>query len=267
MKTIKLSNTGKDVRYLQELLLQNGYKQEINGTFDEATRENVILFQSKHNLDTDGIVGIVCWDALTFSNRPAQEKITEEDIILAANMLDVEPACLKAVLKIETGGRGGFLAPGKPAILFEAHHFWRELKNVGIDPVPLQKEHPNILSPTWNQKLYKGGIKEYDRLNEAMKIHEAAALMSISSGIGQIMGSNHKLCGEKSVIVFMEKEKKSEQNQLRHFIIFLHKSKLAQFLIDKDWANFAKGYNGPSYEKHQYHLKLKSAYEELTKQK
>ena len=264
MQTIKLNDSGNKVSYLQELLLENGFDETVNGTFSTTTREHVIEFQKLHKLDADGIVGIACWDALVFSQRPPHEKLTEEDFVLAAGILGIEPECLKAVQKVETGGRGGFFAPGKPAILFEGHVFWRELLSRGIDPSSLQAKHPDILYPKWETGHYKGGIKEYERLEEAIAIHEEAALSSASWGINQLMGNNYKLCGEKNVFDFVAKEKISEQNQLRHAIIFIHKSRMTQDLIEKNWRGFARKYNGPSYEKNNYHIKLDKAYRELT---
>ena len=60
--------------------------------------------------------------------------MTEEDFILVARLLDVEVAALIAVQQVETGGRGGFFAPGKPAIIFEGHIFWNQLKKRNINP-------------------------------------------------------------------------------------------------------------------------------------
>ena len=55
------------------------------------------------------------------------ENLTENDFQRVADWLGVEMAVVKAVQTVETGGRGGFVAPGRPAILFEGHIFWREL--------------------------------------------------------------------------------------------------------------------------------------------
>ena len=60
--------------------------------------------------------------------------LTENDFQRVADLLGIEVAVVKAVQAVETGGCGGFVAPGRPMILFEGHIFWRELKKRGLDP-------------------------------------------------------------------------------------------------------------------------------------
>ena len=55
------------------------------------------------------------------------ENLTENDFQRVADWLGVKVAVVKAVKTVETGGRGGFVAPGRPMILFGGHIFWREL--------------------------------------------------------------------------------------------------------------------------------------------
>ena len=51
--------------------------------------------------------------------------LTENDFQRVADLLGIEVAVVKAVQAVETGGHGGFVAPGRPMILFEGHIFWR----------------------------------------------------------------------------------------------------------------------------------------------
>ena len=60
------------------------------------------------------------------------ENLTENDFQRVADLLGIEVAVVKAVQAVETGGHGGFVAPGRPMILFEGHIFWRELKKRGL---------------------------------------------------------------------------------------------------------------------------------------
>ena len=59
-------------------------------------------------------------------------RLIDEDFTQVAELLGCEPAALKAVQQVETGGRGGFFSPGRPAILFEGHIFWTQLKKMRI---------------------------------------------------------------------------------------------------------------------------------------
>lgn len=60
MKNLKFGDSGEDVRRLQERLKEFGfYDGEINGEFDEATKDSVIKFQESEGLTPDGFVGIM----------------------------------------------------------------------------------------------------------------------------------------------------------------------------------------------------------------
>ena len=53
------------------------------------------------------------------------------------------------------------------------------------------------------------------------------------------------------------------KDQFSQFMLgmeFLKQSKLVPYLVKKDWAGFARGYNGASYAKNSYDKKLKSAF-------
>lgn len=186
--------------------------------------------------------------------------ITEQDYIRVAKFLGIDVPAIKAVAKVETGGRGGFFAPGKPAILFEGQVFWKELQKVGLNPAHFQINHPNIVYPKMDRKQYKGKMKEYVRLEEAMTIHKPSALKSASYGMFQIMGFNHSACGYGNVEDFVKAMSESEGKQLECFASFIKSQNMARFLQAKDWAGFAKRYNGPAYEIHSYDKELEKAY-------
>lgn len=261
MRTIKFQDTGEDVRCLHQLLRERDYILEQTGTFDEATRQAVIIFQAKHQLDADGIVGYRTWEALFFAGHTAGERLSEGDFTLVARLLDVETAALKAVKEVETGGRGGFFAPGKPAILFEGHIFWNQLKKHGIDPVQHLEGNENILYPKWEKGHYKGGLGEYERLEKARIIHHEAADASASWGMFQVMGFNYAACDEKSVSSFVQAMTESEQRQLILAGRFIKKSGMLPALQTRNWAEFAKRYNGPAYAQNKYDEKLAAAYQ------
>lgn len=186
-------------------------------------------------------------------------KISWQDINEAAASLGIEPCAMQAVCEVESAG-SGFLASGRPKILFEGHIFWRELQKQGIDPEKVGANYPGILYPKWTKSHYKGGEKEYDRLNEAMTIHEEAALSSASWGAFQIMGYNFAACGYVNVHDFVKAQKKDAAAQLAAFCAFISHRKLVVHLKNKDWTAFAKGYNGPAYAQNQYDTKLAEIY-------
>lgn len=258
MKTIKEGYSGKEVIKLCNLLCV--YERD---TFDSELTNTVKKFQNNNNLDVDGIVGPKTWLRLFLEDRNRKYStgiIQNSDYDWAGELLDCEPEAIKAVVKVETGNSGGFIEPGKPTILFEGHIFWKELKNVGINPEKYSKSHPNIVYSKWDKKQYKGGIKEYDRLEEAEKINKEAALKSISMGMFQLMGFNYSSCGCNNVEDMWNKSCKSEVEQFALGLEFIRLSGYSIYLRNKDWTSFAKKYNGPEYYKNQYDKKLEIAY-------
>lgn len=54
--------------------------------------------------------------------------------------------------------------------------------------------------------------------------------------------------------------RRSEADQLMLFVAYLEKRKLQEYLRNKDWAGFARRYNGPAYAENKYDQKLEAAY-------
>lgn len=48
-----------------------------------------------------------------------------------------------------------FFAPGKPAILFEGHIFWSQLKKQGIDPSLIVKGNEDIYIPNGKKDIIR----------------------------------------------------------------------------------------------------------------
>ena len=254
METIKLGSRGNDVKILQQKLRIT----PADGIFGCNTEKIVKQYQQSNGLTPDGIVGQRTWDILlgTSVNKDSADIYT-----ICANKIGCETRALMAVKVVETGNYKSFIAPGKPPILFEGHIFWTELQKRNISPNKYLKGNENILYKKWIRKYYKGGIKEYERLEQAKRISVEAAYASTSWGMFQILGNNYKQCNCKSVIEFVNLMCRSEEDQLilaTNFII--NNNTLRQALIRKDWVTFARYYNGPAYAKNNYHTKLQNAY-------
>ncbi len=188
---------------------------------------------------------------------PASRALTDSDYQEAARDLDVEPAVLRAVTAIEARGRGFIDGGDLPIILFEGHHFHR------LTGGRYDKEFSGISYPKWDRSKYKGGRGEYDRLRQAIKVHDSKpepALMATSWGMYQIMGFNHAKVGYGSVVDFVNAMAESEAAQLRAFVAFIRAAGLADELRKRDWAAFAKAYNGPVYRANKYDAKLAAAF-------
>lgn len=192
-----------------------------------------------------------------------KDKLTNEMIKDLANRLGIEPALLKAVQLVEAAGRDGFLADGRPQILFEGHIMYREFhkKFPDKDLDYFCKRFSMVFYPKWDKSKYFGGLGEYKRLELAKEIDEECALKATSWGMFQIMGFNHNLCGCKDVFDFVHKMSESHEKQLELMYYFMNNSGCLKELKEKDWAGFAKKYNGPGYAQNAYDQKLRNAYE------
>ena len=192
-----------------------------------------------------------------------KDKLTNEMIKDLANRLGIEPALLKAVQIVEAAGRDGFLSDGRPQILFEGHIMYKEFhkKFPDRDLAYLCKKFSMVFYPKWDKSKYFGGLGEYKRLELAKEIDEECALKATSWGMFQIMGFNHNLCGCKDVFEFVHKVSESHEKQLELMYYFMNNSGCLKELKEKDWAGFAKKYNGPGYAQNAYDQKLRNAYE------
>ena len=195
------------------------------------------------------------------------KKLTDARIAEIARENGIHPAALLAVKLVESGIKSGFLDSGKPQILFEGHVFYKYLKaNVkSLDINKFCAQYPNIVYPKWDKSKYLGGEKEWTRLEQARQINVKYANYSASWGMFQVMGFNYKSCGCESISEFVEKMSESQEQQLRLTLNFFKHSNLIVPLQKRQWATFAKGYNGPSFAKNRYHTKLQAAYSNYIK--
>ena len=274
MKTIRYGSQGENVYFLVQMLINSGYNLQASNYFGKGVDLAVKDFQLKNSLVVDGIVGQKTWSKIIAANNDIfqynNKFLSEKDLIDFANQLGLELAVVKAVNEVESSGKG-FLTNGRSKILFEGHVFWRELAKRGIDPKALLNDNiKDVLYKTWERKYYKGGAAEYDRLEKAARIStlpgvKEAAYCSASWGAFQIMGYHYKMLGYISIDDFVEKMNRNERDHLEAFgkfisVVSFRGKSLVEWLKEKNWANFAHGYNGSGYKQNRYDEKLKSAY-------
>jgi hypothetical protein len=182
--------------------------------------------------------------------------VTNDDVRAVAKLLGVTTRHVRAVMAVESNGRGVHPETRRPVILFEPHIFSRETKG------RFDADHPEISYPKWGARPYPSTqAQRYDQLSYAMTLDETAALRSASYGLFQVMGFNHKACGHDTVQSFVTAMIQGERAQLQAFALFVianHEMHAALKLAD--WAGFARRYNGPAYAQNGYDQKLKAAY-------
>lgn len=261
MTLVKKGSKGKTVRALQGILIRQGYlAPPADGIFGPGTHKALVAFQKANNLLADGIAGKRTWGALKGKSADPWQ-LTEQDIIRASRELDVEIAAIKAVSEVESSG-GGFVREGQPKVLFERHWMNRLLKKKGLTlAAELGRSHrPDIVNSRYGG--YRGGAHEWVRLQTARKLCEDAALESASYGRYQLMGFHWQALGYESVQAFFDRHRDSEGDHLDGFVRFIkNDSRLHSALNDRDWARFARIYNGPAYERNQYDVRMAEAYD------
>lgn len=278
MSVLKQGSSGPKVVELQSKLKQLGFSSGIvDGKFGPGTKKAVTAFQKSKGLKADGVAGPATLNALNSAIKKKSDAadktestsilnlLTESDFKEAAEILNCDVAAIKAVAEVESSGHG-FLSDGRVKILFEGHQFYKHTKGA------YSESYPTICYKKWTKQHYsKGpnadvrGAGELTRLEQAISLDREAALKSASYGKFQIMGFNFGACDFDDVEEFYEAMQASEGAQLKAFCCFIKANKLDNYLRKHQWANFARGYNGPAYAENKYDKKLAAAYAKYSK--
>lgn len=182
--------------------------------------------------------------------------LTDADFQFVADQLGVEVAAMKAVVSIEAGAAmKGFWAPGVPVINYDASVY-----KTAAAKATSKAGDKNAKVP---EGLTGYALKEWKQLTNARHKNRQAADMSCFWGMFQIGGFNYKLCGCASIEEFVEKMSESELAQLELFARFLENTGIVTHLRNKDWAKFARAYNGASYARRGYHTRMANAYKKF----
>ncbi len=184
-------------------------------------------------------------------------KLTNKDFCRTAKRLKVEAAAVKAIAEQESKG-AGFTSDGRVKILFERHWFHYFTKG------RYDNSHPNISNA--DPGGYGSSASQYGRFSEAFELNANAAMKSASWGAYQIMGFNYVAAGFASVGDFVDAMKQGEVEQMEAFINYVLFNHLDDELRRKDWAGFARGYNGANYKINKYDTKIAAAYKKFSKE-
>jgi len=185
--------------------------------------------------------------------------LTDEDYRIVAEELDVEIAAIKAVVRIEAGASlEGFYAPGVPVVNFD-RSMYRKAR-----PTSNAKASASEQVPAGIKSSY--GRKEWSQLVAARKVNLEKANMGTFWGMFQIGGFNYKLCDCETVQEFVERMSYSEFEQLQLFANFIKNAGMLTDLRAKNWAAFARKYNGNSYRARGYHTRMAREYQKFKAQ-
>ena len=188
-------------------------------------------------------------------------RLTEDDYREVAEELGVDVAAIKAVVEIEAGKRhSGFGRDGRVLINFDLSMFQQFARRNGVDLSSARKVAPVVFNRPDVRKYGSQQGGQHARLDAAMGIDSLTAVQGTFWGMFQIGGFNWRKCGAVSAGDFVERMGRSERDQLEMFAAFLRSTGLDRYLRAKNWAAFARGYNGPKYAARGYHRRLANAY-------
>ena len=183
--------------------------------------------------------------------------LTAQDYDAAAKTLGADAAAIRAVADTETKS-SSWDNVGRPTILFERHYFSRLTQGA------FDRSHTDISAKSAGG--YGKFAAQYPKLIRAAMLDEDAALRSASWGKFQIMGDNFKACGFTNVASFVDAMLEGERRHLAAFVSFIGADgRLKTALQKREWATFARIYNGPKYADNAYDTKMADAYAALTK--
>ena len=186
-------------------------------------------------------------------------KEVRNEIETVAIRIGVEPAALLAIAEVEAAGRAYATANGRrePVIRFEGHYFDRRLPAAKR---PAAREAGLAAPKAGAVKNPASQAARWAMLAKAAEIDHRAAHESVSWGIGQVMGAHWEWLGYADIDALVAEARSGVGGQISLMARYIDKAGLAAAIRRRDWAAFARAYNGPGYERHAYDRKIPAVY-------
>ncbi|MEH2517507.1 hypothetical protein V1279_003080 [Bradyrhizobium sp. AZCC 1610] len=180
----------------------------------------------------------------------------------AARANDWPESALLAVVECETSGKPFEQDGHTPALLFERHKFYSEMKK--HEPSKLSAAiKAGLAIPKWSKKTqYKDQGTSAGRLAviaKARAIDEEVANRAASWGLGQTMGFNAERLHYPNATEMVAELSKGIDEQIEAMVREIKTSKLDRYLKAKDFTSFARGYNGPGFAQNNYDSRMRKA--------
>jgi hypothetical protein len=206
--------------------------------------------------------------------NPNPRAITDADIELAAQELNVEVAAVRAVAEVESRDQG--FENGRPIIRYELHKF-RNGEGTFAGTAGIYDRTHRHLSQRKRAagEQYHNGTQpcEYSLMHAAMMLCDSNgrrrysdAWKATSWGRFQVMGFNHAAVGWSSIESFVAAMCTSEVAHLRAFVGYINAHNLARHLRNHNWEAFVEVYNGEECDhvgecdRREYHVRIQRAY-------
>jgi murein L,D-transpeptidase YcbB/YkuD len=183
----------------------------------------------------------------------------------AAKESGIAPAALLAVVEIESAGKP-YEADGKtPRFLFERHKFYSELEDHASAEKLAVAIQRGLAHQGWKRSTqYADQGTSAGRLSllaRAAEVDRECAYRACSWGLGQTMGFHAERLGYPNAVAMVEAMKEGGVRvQVDCMVKEILRNNLDRHLAKRNWAAFARGYNGPRYAENSYDTKLAKAY-------
>lgn len=222
-----------------------------DGIFGPATRSGVRLFQGGAGLPVDGVAGPLTLTAARERGWNHKTSIPAM-VVRTAEALDIEPAALEALRRVETGAAVG----GEDRIRFEPHVFLRKRPDL-VEQIPYTRSSRGAWSTTKSETCRAA----FDR---AFALAPKDAVESTSWGLWQVMGwALLKTWSDptEAVCQFYAEPISASYAVLASWI--KTNKRFLTAIRAKDWESVARRYNGDGNNVQNYARKMREAYEQI----
>ncbi len=205
---------------------------------------------------------------LALPPRMGMDPLSDDDYAAAAKRLGCEVLAIKAVAMQEGQGRG-FDESNRPIILYEpdmylqAHVRQLQKREQPAYRQQFRTDYPALTRLKPAPHPYGDLSSNWQFLQWAYLLDPQEALRDVSWGQFQILGSNSLAAGYGTPEDFVNAMCRSLQDQLQAFAVFILANNTEDALAKKDWATFARVYNGPKYYVKHYDRLIKEQYDKL----
>lgn len=192
-----------------------------------------------------------------------------KQVVSQARDKGIDPAGLLAVVEVESAGRPLEADGRTPRLLFERHVFYRELRKLSrerLDRAITLGLANKKWSPRTQYKDQGSSAKRLSLLERAKAVDEDTAYRSCSWGVGQTMGFLALELGFSSATEMVESMLRGGiPAQVDCMVREIMRKHLDQKINSRDWAGFARVYNGPGYRRNRYDTKMAVAFSQWTR--
>lgn len=263
----KLRAEAERVRDAQVMLARIGrYSGARDGAVDTPTGNAIKTFQFERGMVVTGSVDDRLLERLKVEVKrlaqvqpdelvsPDSGPPTADQYRDIAARLKVDAPTLEAIRQVEALGQA-FDEKRRPVILFERQIFSRATQR------RFDESHPELSAPRFSIQGFRRGDAAWAQLKAAWALDPEAAYQATTFGMFQITGVNHKVLGFETAAEYARFVSQSQANQVEAFARFVERQGVLKYLQTRDWAGFARRWNGPAFSA-RYAERLDKAYNE-----